>query len=60
MKYTSFKFYNMEKNQDKWIVELSYIELLFLKQAVTNYEPSDIFFTKQDKDTTLKAINNAK
>jgi hypothetical protein len=50
----------MEKNQDKWIVELSYIELLFLKQAVTNYEPSDIFFTKQDKDTTLKAINNAK
>lgn len=50
----------MAKNQDKWIVELSYIELLFLKQAVTNYEPSDIFFSKQDKDTTLKAINNAK
>lgn len=50
----------MAKNQDKWIVELSYIELLFLKQAVTNYEPSDIFFTKQDKETTLKAINNAK
>lgn len=50
----------MAKNQDKWIVELSYIELLFLKQAVTNYEPSDIFFTKQDKEETLNAINNAK
>lgn len=50
----------MAKNQDKWIVELTHIELLFLKQAVSNYKPSGIFLTEQDKDTTLKAINNAK
>jgi len=50
----------MAKNQDKWIVELTYTELLFLKAAVENYNPSGIFLTEQDKDTTLKAINNAK
>lgn len=50
----------MAKNQDKWIVEVTYVELLFLKQAVTNYEPSGIFLKEKDKDTTLKAINNAK
>jgi len=50
----------MAKKEDKWVVEVTYVELLFLKQAVTNYEPSDVFFSKEDKDTTLKAINNAK
>ena len=50
----------MAKNQDKWIVELTYTELIFLKSAVENYHPSGIFLTEQDKDTTLKAINNAK
>lgn len=53
----------MEKKDDiwtKWIVEVTYVELLLLKQAVANYEPSEIFFTKQEKEQTLKAINNAK
>jgi len=50
----------MAKNENKWVVELSYTELLFLKSAVENYSPSGIFLTEQDKDTTLKAINNAK
>ena len=50
----------MAKNNNKWIVELSYTELTFLKIAVENYKPSGIILTEQDKDTTIKAINNAK
>lgn len=50
----------MAKNQDKWIVEVTYTELIFLKSAVENYTPSGIFLTEKDKDTTLKAISNAK
>ena len=50
----------MAKNQDKWIVELTYTELIFVKAAVDNYQPSGLFLTEQDKQETIKAIKNAK
>ena len=50
----------MEKNQDKWIVELTYTELLLIKYAVAKFEPSNVFLTQQDKETTLNALINAK
>ena len=50
----------MAKNQDKWIVEVTYTQLLLIKNAVGQFEPSNVFFNQQDKEETLKAINNAK
>ena len=50
----------MAKNQDKWIVELTYTQLLLVKNAVGKFEPSNVFFNQQDKEETLNAINNAK
>lgn len=46
--------------EDKWTIEVTYVQLLLLKSALNNYTPSDIFFTAIDKEETLKAINNAK
>lgn len=50
----------MAKNQDKWIVEVTYTQLLLIKNAVGKFEPSNVFFNQQDKEETLNAINNAK
>lgn len=50
----------MEKKQDKWVVELTYTQLLLIKNAVVKFEPSNVFFNQQDKEETLNAINNAK
>jgi len=50
----------MAKKEDKWVVELTYTELIFLKSAVENYTPSGIFLTEEDKKQTLKSLNNAK
>ena len=50
----------MAKNEDKWVIELTYTELMFLKSAVKNYNPSGIWFTEENKQETLNAIDNAK
>lgn len=50
----------MAKKEDKWIVEVTYTQLLLIKNAVGKFEPSNVFFNQQDKEETLKAINNAK
>ena len=50
----------MAKKEDKWVVELTYTQLLLMKNAVAKFEPSNVFFNQQDKEETLKAINDAK
>lgn len=50
----------MAKKEDKWVVELTYTQLLLVKNAVSKFEPSNVFFSQQDKEETLNAINNAK
>ena len=45
-------------NQEKFILEVSYLELILLRTALDNYKPSGIFHTEEEKSELTQYLKS--